>query len=149
MKGGLLTPDKLERVKDLFAMLPRIIADEEIDELKPALEEFLSYGGNINYENGILLLTAARVGDLEITKLLLENGARVDVNTEEILIEAVYEGDLETLGLLLDTGVSTDLFDREFLDNKRIQEFVKARVQANQAQKDDSENPSSHALTQA
>mgnify|MGYP003580215126 CR=1 FL=1 len=146
MKGGLLTPDKLERVKDLFVMLPRIIFDEEIDEFKPALEEFLNYGGYINYENGILLLTAVRVGNLAIIKLLLENGARVDVNTEEILIEAVYEGDLETLGLLLDTGVRTDLFEKEFLDNKRIQDFVKTRIEENNKKKDD---PESLSLTEA
>ena len=43
MKGGLLIPDKLRRVKDLFDMLPRIIIDtEELGELKPALEELLA-----------------------------------------------------------------------------------------------------------
>jgi len=131
MDKHLLTLENINKFKELYLALPHMVLNQSVNELKMALEEFSKCGGDLNFDDGILLQYAARSGNLEIFEALLEKGARIDIDEECLLTEVADRGHMEALKFLFSKGAKTDFFEtsRDYKSNKKVQKCVNTFLQ--------------------
>lgn len=97
--------------------LARAVADDDVDRVKELLQQGENVNGkDENYDNITPLFIAVENGNVEIARLLLDFGAKVNARNKSKqtpLMQMDSDGTVELVTLLIDRGAKVNLIDDE------------------------------------
>jgi|SRR5271157_4990436 len=108
IRGALALANKFAKARDKGEAIRMAVAEDDLDEVERLLRE----GAEINAVKGAfmtsILMEATARGNVGVMKLLIENGADVNMADKDgwtALMGATVQGHLESVKLLLEQGV--------------------------------------------
>jgi uncharacterized protein len=111
IRGALALANKLARARDKDEAIRMAVAEDDLE----AVERLLREGAEINAVKGefktSILMEAAVRGNVGVMKLLIENGADVNMADKDgwtALMGATVQGHLESVKLLLERGAAVN-----------------------------------------